>query len=53
MIELLAIPTGSKPIAILCIGHAEEFYDEPMLQKMQWAERVELETLVMENTWKR
>ena len=48
---LLHMPAGSKPVAILCIGHVDTFYDEPMLQQEQWAKRAALDDYVMENTW--
>lgn len=50
--ELLAMPAGAEPIAILCLGHVERFYDRPMLQEKGWAERRPLEGLLFENTWK-
>ena len=31
--ELLAMPAGAKPVAILCLGHVESFYDKPMLEQ--------------------
>jgi len=49
--RLLNIPDGAKPVAILCLGHVEEFYDRPMLEQEQWAKRQALETLVFENAW--
>lgn len=49
--QLLSIPAGGKPIAILCLGHVEAFYEKPMLELEQWAERQKLETLVFENGW--
>ena len=51
LMKLLAMPAGSKPIAILCIGHTDAFYEEPMLQLAQWAKRGELKDYVMENVW--
>lgn len=30
---LLGMPAGAKPVAILCLGHVECFYDAPMLEK--------------------
>ena len=51
LMQLLTMPAGSKQIAILCVGHTEEFYDQPMLQKTKWAERVDLKKVIMENTW--
>lgn len=49
---LLKMPEGSKPIAILCIGHVEKFYEKPMLEAENWAERLDLNDLVSENSWK-
>lgn len=49
--ELLAMPTGAKPVAILCLGHVESFYDRPMLESEGWAERENLEHLVGIDRW--
>src|SRR5688572_32964842 len=49
IINLLNMPAGSQPVAILCIGHVDEFYEEPMLQTERWAKRGELKDYVMEN----
>jgi len=49
--DLLNIPATGKPVAILCIGHVEEFYDRPMLEKENWAQRKQLDTVVFENRW--
>ena len=49
--ELLAMPEGSHPVAILCLGPVEAFYDEPMLQRDKWAARAPLADMVFEDTW--
>lgn len=49
--QLLDIPEGGKPVAILCLGHVEAFYPQPMLEMEQWATRQALDTLLSENTW--
>ncbi len=49
---LLKIPPGGKPIAILCLGHVDHFYQRPMLEEEQWAYRKPLATLVSENHWR-
>lgn len=49
--SLLGMPDDSLPIAILCIGHVEEFYDEPMLEQLGWRQRGQLDDMVMENGW--
>ncbi len=49
--ELLAMPDGSKPVAILCLGHVAEFYPAPMLIQEGWAEEQPLQELLFHNTW--
>lgn len=48
---LLNIPASGKPVAILCLGHVEAFYDKPMLEQENWASRKQLDTVVFENQW--
>lgn len=49
--ELLEIPAGAKPVAILCLGHVDAFYPRPMLELAGWERRRALEDLVFENRW--
>lgn len=49
--ELLKMPTGSKPVAILCLGHVDAFYPEPMLKTANWANERPLEALLFHNAW--
>jgi 5,6-dimethylbenzimidazole synthase len=44
--QLLNLPAGSRPIAVLCLGHVPEFYKQPMLQETDWAQRVDLRSVV-------
>ena len=48
---LLAMPEGSQPIAILCLGPVKAFYDQPMLQAEKWAQRAALADMVFEDGW--
>lgn len=48
---LLGMPAGAKPVAILCVGHVTQFYDEPMLETERWATRTPLAHCVFENRW--
>lgn len=50
--QLLSIPDGAKPIAVLCLGHVNSFYKEPMLLETQWTTAKTLDEMVMENGWK-
>ena len=34
--QLLNMPTDAKPIAVLCLGHVDCFYKEPMLVETGW-----------------
>ena len=49
--QLLKMPEGSKPIAILCLGPVHAFYDQPMLQAENWARRAVLADMVFEDGW--
>ena len=49
--SLMKMPEGSQPIAILCLGPVDAFYDQPMLQAEKWASRAELVDFVFEDTW--
>lgn len=49
--RLLAIPAGAKPVAVICIGHVDNFYKAPMLVEEGWAKERPLSELVMENRW--
>ncbi len=49
--ELLHMPAGSKPMAVLCLGPVHEFYAEPMLVQEGWAQARPLEELVFTDCW--
>ncbi|GGY15868.1 5,6-dimethylbenzimidazole synthase [Massilia dura] len=48
---LCGMPEGSRPIALLCVGHVDAFYPEPMLQTERWDSRRGLGDIVYENAW--
>ena len=50
---LLGIPDGGHPVAILCLGHVEQFYDAPMLEQEGWDQRRTLDDLVFQDAWGR
>jgi 5,6-dimethylbenzimidazole synthase len=49
--QLLQMPEGSQPIAILCLGPVPAFYDQPMLQAEKWAHRASLTDMLFEDLW--
>jgi len=49
--DLLGMPAGSKPLAVLCLGPVTEFYEAPMLLQQGWAEPRPLSELLFENQW--
>jgi 5,6-dimethylbenzimidazole synthase len=49
--NLLNMPSGTKPIAILCLGYVNTFYKEPMLVETGWREAKPLSEMLMENRW--
>ena len=48
---LLRMPEGSRPVAVLCLGHVREFYPRPMLELENWAQRIDLDKLVFTDYW--
>lgn len=48
---LLNMPEDSRPVAILCIGHVEKFYEKPMLVEQNWCQPIEIEEFLFENSW--
>jgi 5,6-dimethylbenzimidazole synthase len=49
--RVLAIPDHIVVVAYLCLGYAQEFLDEPELQRRRWASRVPLDQLVYGERW--
>lgn len=49
--ELLGMPAGSQPVAVLCLGPVREFYDKPMLVREGWARERALDELVFSDRW--
>lgn len=49
--ELLHMPPGSKPVAVLCLGPVTEFYAEPMLVQEGWAQARPLQDLLFTDSW--
>ena len=49
--EVLSIPEHIVVVAYLCLGYAQEFFDEPELQRRHWASRIPLDQLVYRDRW--
>ncbi|MCF5708912.1 5,6-dimethylbenzimidazole synthase [Pseudomonas syringae] len=49
--QLLGMPEGAKPLAILCLGPVNAFYPAPMLVLEGWAQARPLNELLYENQW--
>ena len=49
--ELLAMPAGAQPIAILCLGPVADFPTRPLLESSQWGQRLPLAQVLFDNTW--
>ncbi len=49
--QLLHLPEGSQPLAVLCLGPVDAFYQQPMLQAEKWAVRADLAGMVFEDRW--
>ncbi|KZY71029.1 5,6-dimethylbenzimidazole synthase [Oleiphilus sp. HI0071] len=48
---VLNMPEDSHPVAILCLGHVDQFYDKPMLVQEEWAQETPLAEFLFENKW--
>ncbi len=49
--DLLGMPAGSQPVAVLCLGQVDAFYPRPMLQDSGWAEPRSLHDLLSTDGW--
>jgi 5,6-dimethylbenzimidazole synthase len=49
--QLLGMPDGSQPVAVLCLGPVNEFYQRPMLVQEGWARERPLSELVFTDRW--
>jgi 5,6-dimethylbenzimidazole synthase len=49
--DIIGMPDGSQPIAVLCVGHVHEFYSAPMLELEKWDQRRPLNDILFENRW--
>ncbi len=49
--ELLGMPAGSQPVAVLCLGPVTAFYERPMLVQEGWASERPLSDLVFADRW--
>jgi 5,6-dimethylbenzimidazole synthase len=49
--QLIHLPEGSRPVAVLCLGYVAAFYPRPMLEEAGWAHRFDLKHLVQTDYW--
>lgn len=49
--RLLSMPEDSYPAAVLCIGHVDEFYPEPLLKTEGWDDERAFDEILFENRW--
>ena len=49
--QLLQMPEGSYPLAVLCLGPVQAYYAEPMLQQEKWATRAPLQEMLFDERW--
>ncbi len=47
----IGMPVGAEPIAILCLGPVDAFYERPMLEQEHWTSPRPLAALLGENRW--
>ncbi|WP_417779656.1 5,6-dimethylbenzimidazole synthase [Stutzerimonas xanthomarina] len=49
--NLLQMPVGAKPVAVICLGPVLEFYPAPMLKLEGWTEPRPLSELLFDDFW--
>jgi 5,6-dimethylbenzimidazole synthase len=49
--QLIHMPEGSRPVAVLCLGYVPAFYPRPMLEDVDWAHRSDLKNMVHIDYW--
>ena len=49
--DLLALPPGAEPVAVLCLGPVPDFPDRPALEIDDWAHGRPLAEFVTDNRW--
>jgi 5,6-dimethylbenzimidazole synthase len=49
--QLVRMPEGSRPVAVLCLGYIAAFYPRPMLEEVGWARRFDLKDMVQTDYW--
>ena len=49
--QLIRMPEGSRPVAVLCLGYVAAFYPRPMLEEVGWAHRFDLKDMVQTDYW--
>ena len=49
--EILHLPETVEPVAYLCLGYVDEFYEKPELEIKGWQKRLELDDLIKYNQW--
>ena len=51
--ELLQMPAGAEPVAVICLGPVDEFYPAPMLALQGWTQPRPLQELLFEDGWEK
>jgi 5,6-dimethylbenzimidazole synthase len=49
--DILNLPETIEPVAYLCLGYVDEFYEKPELEIKDWQERLDLDDLIKYNQW--
>ena len=49
--EIFNLPENVEPVAYLCLGFVEDFEEKPELEKLGWRKRLDLDELIMSETW--
>ena len=49
--KIFKLPAAIEPVAYLCLGYVDEFYEKPELELKGWQGRLNLDELIKMNSW--
>jgi len=49
--QLLRLPEGARPVALLCLGRVPAFSARPQFEQLGWGERLDISQVLFDNEW--
>ena len=51
LVKIFELPKNVEPVAYLCLGFVSHFEEKPELESLGWRERLNLDELIMKESW--